>query len=430
MALDEADEADGMNGRAVRYRYSRLRWRLAMRLVDAVGWWLVRLARRTARAPGTGAPPERILLVQLDHLGDAILTTSILPALRRRYATAEIDVLAAPWNREVFANGGLVDRIYVWRVNRFNRAGGFGWPLALVTWGLWLRRRRYDLAVDIRGELPLALLMWLSGARRRVGRASGGGGFLLTDSMPEQIGRHEVLSRRALLNTVVGGTIGDGTVVDGPTWRLVPEAVTKVARLLGQSGLDGGRVVVIHVSAGTRAKQWPVEHFRELVGRLAVELDVGVILVGGEGDKRVAQAVTGGASWPCVHDWTEQLSLDELAAVLKRAAVFVGGDSGPAHLAAAVGTPTVALFSGTNNPDQWRPWGEGVVVLSEPVACAACFRQECPLADHPCMRGIRPARVIEAIRDRLGQRGQVEEAASRPRPVEVPLQIGIERRSA
>jgi ADP-heptose:LPS heptosyltransferase len=110
------------------------------------------------------------------------------------------------------------------------------------------------------------------------------------------------------------------------------------------------------------------------------------------------------------------LSVCRLAALLERADCFVGADSGPAHLAAAVGTPAVVLFSGTNNSSIWRPPGD-VVVLHQAVACAPCHRTACPVVDHPCMHGIEPRRVVTAIAKRL--------AFSRQRAVDERLSCAL-----
>jgi ADP-heptose:LPS heptosyltransferase len=102
-----------------------------------------------------------------------------------------------------------------------------------------------------------------------------------------------------------------------------------------------------------------------------------------------------------VIDWTGILNLSELAAVLSSADLFVGADSGPAHLAAAVGRPVVVLFSGTNNPRQWRPCGEQVAIVRHPVECSPCHARRCPLPNHPCMRDLTPDSVARAVDGRL-----------------------------
>ena len=243
---------------------------------------------------------------------------------------------------------------------------------------------KVDLAIDVRGEFPLALILWLCGARRRLGWSAGGGGFLLTDSARFVPDRPEIESRAALLAEL--GIRTDGPKDLRPVFRPTRDARRAVCRRLARL-LPRERTVVLHVSAGTSAKQWPIEHWRELLGRLIVDHGVQVVLVGSRSDGILAQSILAGRTWPGVFDWTGQLGVVELAALLERAQAMVGADSGPAHLAAAVGTPVVALFSGTNNPSQWRPPGDRVTVLRHPVACSPCHRERCPLAGHPCMNG-------------------------------------------
>lgn len=392
-----------------RYRYVRLRWRVLFAIIDFAGGLLfggLRWLRSVATfffpaVEDAPADPRAILLVQLDHLGDAIITAVMLPALRRRYPAASIEVLVGAWNRELFEAMPEVDRVHVSRVNRFSRTGRFGWVLATLWWGLTLRRRRIDLAIDPRGEFPLALILWLCGARTRVGWNCGGGGFLLTHSPKYVPNRSETRSRLALLAELgIGTGAGPREEEPRPVFRPPEQARSRLDAMLAQLDADGGGgepPIVLHVGAGTEAKRWPVPFWRELAGRLIVEHGRQVVLVGGPGDRIIARELVGRAPWPGLSDWTGRLTLVELAALLERAELFVGADSGPAHLAAAVGTPVVVLFSGTNNPRQWRPHGDEVTVLRRVVACSPCHRQRCPLADHPCMSGLRPAAVLAAV---------------------------------
>ena len=140
-----------------RYRYVRTRWRVLFAIIDALGHWAV-VAARLSRCGFTAAPLDgkvsgtgpnetvrRILLVQCDHLGDALITTAMLAPLRREYTAATIEVLAAPWNSQVFEASPEIDRVHVWHLNRFNREHRFAWVWAVFWWGLALRRRRFDL---------------------------------------------------------------------------------------------------------------------------------------------------------------------------------------------------------------------------------------------------------------------------------------------
>ena len=137
------------------------------------------------------------------------------------------------------------------------------------------------------------------------------------------------------------------------------------------------------------------------------------------------QDILEGRSWPGVVDWTGRLSLAQLAALLQQANVFVGADSGPAHLAAAVSAPVVALFSGTNLAEQWRPWGEHVSVVRQAVACGPCHRSMCPLADHPCMQGLLPSAALAAIVPRLNTSGPARQGGEAPQPLSTAAAVTL-----
>ncbi|MHC4179243.1 MAG: glycosyltransferase family 9 protein [Planctomycetota bacterium] len=398
-----------------RYRYVRLRWRVTFAVIDLVGTVLFAAARlvwrsvtgRRTPAPEKRHDPKVILLVQLDHLGDAIISTTMFPALRKQYPEASIEVLAGAWNREVFEALPEVSRVHVSRANRFARGGlhRFAWIPATLWWGLILRRRKVDLGIDVRGEFPAAVILWLCGARRRLGWDCGGGGFLLTDSPRFVADRPEVESRMALLAEL--GIRPPEAVHRRPSLRPTVAARRQIARCLTELTTRQpatGPLVVLHVGAGTAAKAWPVEHWRELLGRIIVGHGVRVVLVGGRQDRIIAEEILDGRVWPGVADWTGRLGVVELAALLEQADVLVGVDSGPAHLAAAVGTPVVVMFSGTNSPLQWQPCGEQVTVIRHEVGCQPCHRERCPRAGHPCMKLLRPRWVAAEVSGLLHNR--------------------------
>ena len=380
-----------------RYRYTRKRWHTLMGLIDGLG---ERLFNLFPQAKQPAEPPRRILLIQLDHLGDAMLTTPMLGALRWHYPDAEIEVLASESCAEVFQRHADVKQVWVCRRNRLSRSVRTGWMGAMLYWGLKLRRQKYDLAFDVRGELPHALLMWLSGAKRRIGWAAGGGGFLLSDSVAYLPGRHETDSRMALLECADIPTNqypGGQTPVFEPSWSAMHRMATRVHSFTWKEEV----LFVLHIGAGSAAKRWPVPNWRELVRRLRSEYKARVILVGSHDDQEQAKRITRWAENARVVNWTGQTTLEELAALVRMSDVFIGCDSGPAHVAAAGGTPSVVLFSGTNDAEQWRPWGPHVSVLKHEVACSPCHTQDCPVTGHPCMTDLRPSDVMQAVHQHL-----------------------------
>jgi len=392
---------------------------------------------------------KRILLVQLDHLGDVVITLRTLHALQARFPQAAIDVLCSPWTAELFEAYAGIRRIFVSANNRFCRPRRWTWWLSSLRWGIRLKRHRYDMAFDVRGEAPLAALLWLSRTRYRVGWNCGGGCFLLTHS-PEYVrGRSEYESRTALWSAVKLRSDRQGShAAETPLARsrdtTIPEklipanlafyldiddaARRQVERRMATLAHKDHPRIVLHMGAGTAAKRWPVEHWRGVIEHIVTN-DLGsLILVGTHDERHLASAVLAKRNTADTVDWTGKLSVIELAHVLEQVDLFVGADSGPAHLAAAMRTPTVVLFSGTNDARQWKPQGSHVRVVRHDVDCGPCHRSECVWSDHRCMRGIAPLLVIEAIADVLKEFDLASEGAIRsdvhsrhPRSCDIPV---------
>ncbi|HEY2155519.1 MAG TPA: glycosyltransferase family 9 protein [Isosphaeraceae bacterium] len=418
-----------------RYRYTKWRWRILVGVVDAVGGVAAK-AWRVFRPIRPFTEPRRILILQLDHLGDALLTSPLIAGLRSAYPNALIDVVASPSNREVFEANPDVDRVHLASRNWFERKPG-RWALGSAVWSLgrFLRGGRYDLGIDVRGDILSVAVLALASISRRLGWTMGGGGFLLTDVADWVPGRHEVGSRVALLERLgirsdlaariaVPASDADRVRVahrlrdawqERVTRAVAATSSSRAARSAGTAVLSGsatrsrvsweeadwlhaGRfgeespLLAVHLGAGTSAKRWPVGHWQELIRRFLAD-GWRIILVGGPDDVAVASRI---ARHERLRDWTGRLRLAETAALLERADFFIGSDSGPAHVAASAGIPSLILFSGTNRPRQWRPWSRRTMILRNRVACRPCHQKVCPLADHPCMSGLTPDRVYRA----------------------------------
>ncbi len=413
-----------------RYRYSKLRWRLLVHALDAVGTVVMALVRLVRPAPVVGEV-KRILVVQLDHLGDAVLSTPLFGELVAAYPDAQIDVLASPSNHEVFEADPRIGQVLVAQQTWFERRRErFSLIRAVWRLGRSLRPRRYDLGVDVRGDVLSVMVLVLAGIPRRLGWDMGGGAFLLTDVASWRPGRHEVRSRLAL--------VGELGIEPSATPRLEVHVDDQVrvqvarrlaeawprrsarrveARAVGRSQRWASRALAprptppprndadwlhadrfsaqpplaaVHMGAGTAAKRWPLESWRTLIARF---LDQGwrIVLVGGADDVALARLIP---SHSRLVDWSGRLTVVETTALLERADLFVGADSGPAHLAASAGTLSVVLFSGTNQSRQWRPWSRHTLVVRKRVPCQPCHQKTCPLAGHPCMSQLDPERVF------------------------------------
>ena len=419
-----------------RYRYSKLRWRILVHALDTVGA-VAAAAWRCVRPVRPIVSPRRILIVQLDHLGDSVLTSPLIAALKTAYPEATLDVLASPSNHEVFEADPNVGRVRIAEKTWFERHPN-RWGLVRAVWllGQSLRGEGYEMGIDVRGDVLTVLVLALGGIPRRVGWAMGGGAFLLTDVAGWARGRHEVRSRLALLQPLgivpdeearVEVHVADPDRVAVARWlaeawprrvarRHEVHAGSTVRRVIEGHGADrptavssqplasdpdwlyAGRfgpeppLLAVHVGAGTAAKRWPRQHWNTLIQRFLRD-GWRVIVVGGPEDPPAAKTLE---PHDRLRDWTGRLSVTQTTALLERADLFIGADSGPAHLAASAGTLSVILFSGTNQPRQWRPWSRHSLILRRRVPCQPCHQKICPLADHPCMSGLDPDRVYRA----------------------------------
>lgn len=295
---------------------------------------------------GTGIDPDavrRVLLVRLRSIGDTVLMTPCITALKRWKADVEVDVLVEPFCAPVVEAHPDVAQVVTARRAFADRASA-----ARV-----LRLRRYDLAINLNGGTTAAMLALASGARVRVGFAGYRQPWLANCRVTSS---HDVW-RRTDVHTVehqlalVAG-IGVPTGPAGSTsLATTPSARESAARRLAAVGLEAAPYAVLHPDASLDAKRWPAERFARLAESLVCERGLRAVVVGVDPDLVRAAAGAAGVAMP-------DLSLAETMALIERAALFVGNDSGPAHVAAAFGRPAVVVF-GPSNVELWRPWSAG-----------------------------------------------------------------------
>ena len=325
------------------------------------------------------------VIVRLPNwLGDTVMAVPALRALRTARADAQV-VLVGPW-ATLFAGQGLADVLVPYPRS---------WPGRLAKWDI-VRALDAETTVLLPNSLEAAIAAWYWGSRRRVGFDAGGRGRLLTEAIPAPTPREHQIDEYLLVVECLATSVGERTP------RLAPPPVESPARetarrLLKEAGVasDGGAVVGVHLGAAYGAsKLWPTERVAELCRLLTGRGDAPVLL-GTHEDLGVARRVVGptGAKSLVGRDHPDLLS-----ALLAELDALVCGDTGVGHLAAALGTPVVALF-GPTDPRLSAPRGR-VRVIAHPVPCAPCFYRECPI-DHPCLRGIAAGEVREGLDDVL-----------------------------
>ena len=373
-----------------RYAFRKAWMRAAARLFDAVGAGLAGL--RQIRPPSASAAPRRVLLLRLDHLGDGLFVGPALAALRAGLPDAELVLLCGPWGPALFGRDAPVNAVEVREVPWFARPRRRGGVRAWLEILRWIRRQRFDAAIDFRGDIRH--LAWLALARIpvRLGYARTGGGFWLTHRVPYR-DAHEVERNLDLVGALTPQAVA------GP---LLPVSVDTEARraadaLLAEAGSSADRpAVIFHLTAGYPSKCWEPESLAQAID-LVHESGLGPILVIGTAAEApvIAAIVARARHAPSV--LAGRTTLPQLVALLGRARGFVGHDSGPAHLAVAVGVPCVLLYSGVNALRSWGPWGGRTQVLHRDVECSPCGLAVCN-RNHECMRDIAPQAVVAALR--------------------------------
>ena len=307
-------------------------------------------------------PPRRVVVFKPCCVGDVLLATPTLAVLHRAYPEACFFWAVAPHAQPLVARNprltGLVDTGPVVGGGRYT----WGDVLALAR---RLRALRCDTAVYLERSLVLSLALLLAGIPQRLGLDSQGRGLFLTHRVPVPLEpRHEA---ELYLDTARHV----GVSVEGARLEYVPSegARQRVRQLVPEDRL----VAVIHPAGGENpggvllSKRWPAPRFAELARRLA-QGGAHVVIIGGPNDRGLGEEVAG--MWG--ENLAGRLSWDETAALLERAALFVGNDTGAMHLAVACGAPTVALF-GPTDPRRYGPYGPRAVALWRRVGCNPCF---------------------------------------------------------
>ncbi|MBA2286793.1 MAG: lipopolysaccharide heptosyltransferase II [Ktedonobacteraceae bacterium] len=406
--------------RALGIRTSKSILRTGISLLMSVIGGFLKLGRKGRRPAPLTPPafqPRRILVIRLDLIGDLVLSLTAVRALKRTYPEAEIDLLAMPSSARIIAPEQDPDiaQLLTYDPNVWRR------PRALVQLKNWreairvyrlLRRRRYDLALSVFGDWA-AIIAVLSGAQRRVGFGRESYPGFMTDSVPGYHWapgdhKHEVdycleLARAA------GATTGPEVRI--PHLYVDPRAHQAVEQLLSQEGVRDDRpLIACHVSSNNgQSKRWPTPYWATLIDRMAREAQAYVVLTGAPDDLPLIADITRRLTGPAIN-LAGKTSLGQLAALLQRADLLISGDSGPMHIAAAVGTPLIAIH-GPTDLAQSGPVSPDATVLRSDIWCSPCYNAkapaDCRFYTTQCMKNVTPGQVFEVVQEKLRERLRV-----------------------
>ena len=326
---------------------------------------------------------KKALFFKPGAIGDLLHTLPALHSLKKKYPSARITVVVSPGLEPLLRDTKIADRVLVYDKSKLKKK-----LKDFITFGLLLRRERYDLFIDLQPSLRSRVLRWISGPERalvyRKQRRIENRGHRL----------HAVDNFMETLRPI--GIDGPVTNIDLP---VVPDALRSVDRFLADHGIDAAKpVIALNCSVGSArpARNWFPERFALLADRIIVELGAAVVFVGGGEDRELVRRVIAGMREQAVSAAGE-LSLAHSAALLSRCSCLVSSDTGPLHLATAVGTPVIGLY-GSTDPHRTGPVGHRNQVIIKGLSCVPCEKKKCPLGTRACMAAITVDEVLEALR--------------------------------
>jgi len=313
---------------------------------------------------------SNILVRATNWVGDAVMSLPALRAIRERFSTARISVLAKPWVADLYGRETFIDEIVLY-------SGQSPWRT-----GHELRSRHFDCAILLQNAFEAAWIAWLARIPTRIGYKRDGRQLLLTRAVdvPKrgEIPRHERFYYLELLRRA-------GLIQALPT--------SDEIRLQRTPSPNGNRVIGVSPGAayGT-AKRWLPERFAEAAGAIATARGASIALFGSKTERDLCQEVAERLKGQEVTNFAGQTTLSQFIDLASGCELFLTNDSGSMHIASALGVPTVAIFGATDDTTT-GPTGSNARVVRHPVDCSPCLLRECPI-DHRCMTGVSVERVV------------------------------------
>jgi heptosyltransferase-2 len=356
------------------------------------------VAKRKLKADGI----KRVVVRGTNWVGDAVMTVPALRELRRLLPNAHITLVSRPNAADIFLDAEFIDDVIVYQRSGLGDAWG-----QVCQW----RRQRFDLALLLQNAFEAAAIAFLARVPTRLGYDADRRRTLLTYPVPLpewKDARHEVFYYLNLVAELERLLFGTSVIADHePRFGInVPDHRRQSARqILREQGArdDAPLILLCPGSINSRAKRWPAESYAELADHF-IGAGANVVLLGSPSEIEVSRQVCRQMRQQPIL-LTGKTTVAEAAATISVADILITNDTGPAHIGAAVGTPTLVIF-GPTNPLTTRPFAPAAEIIRHPPECAPCMLRDCPI-DHRCMTAITPDEVFERARAIL-TRQQVE----------------------
>jgi heptosyltransferase I len=333
--------------------------------------------------------PKNILLIKPSSLGDVVHALPVLNLLRRRFAGAKITWLLSRACAGLLEGHPQLDEIMLFDRKRLGQAWRSWRALGeLREFARDLRGRRFDLVVDLQGLLRSGWMAWRSGAAARAGFANAREGAWLFYNLRVPI---ETIEQHAVDRYLhVAEALGCGREPVESRFHVTAEDRAAVADMVERAE----RYAVVLPGANWSTKRWPAERFAELIALMRGRYGLKAVVAG------AADAVELAPKLGADINLAGRTSLRQLVALLERASLVVANDSGPMHIAAALGRPLVAIF-GPTNPVRTGPYGRMDCVVRANVDCAPCYSRKCSHVN--CMQRLEAAEVMKTVERQIGE---------------------------
>jgi lipopolysaccharide heptosyltransferase II len=315
--------------------------------------------------------------VRTDRIGDVLLSTPVIKALRESHPNAYIAMMVSPYAKDIVAGNPYLDELIIYDKDKKHRS----W-ISSLKFALKLKQKRFDLAIILHPTNRVHLITFFAGITRRVGYDFKMG-FLLTDRIKhtKQLGqKHELEYNLDLLRY-----LGIEPKEKNLFMPISPESEQWLEELFKDEGIkEKDKLLALHPGASCPSKIWPNERFAEVGDRLTEKYGFRVLIVAGPKDTTLAQKVIKNMRHPAIN-LAGKTSVSQLASTLKRCRLFISNDSGPVHIASALGVPVISIFGRNQkglSPRRWGPLGKKDKVIHKETDCIECLA-------HNCTRGFR-----------------------------------------
>lgn len=386
----------GSEGCVMYYKIINKRKRIVTAVADLFGHALWGPFNLLANKGHTLTDIKEILVIRTAYIGDVVMTLPILKPLRELYPEARITFLTSSYAQEILENNPYVDEVLAYDAFWFYPAGIGKGIVNHINFLKTLRSRRYDLVIEARADIrDILLLAYLSRSKYRVSYKVGGGGFLLTHVVPFERVKHKVEYHLDLVR-FLGGRVNE---IEWGIYLRPEEKRAAKTILLGEGIDDSDLVVGIHPAGRKVLKSWPPRNLAKLANRLIAEHGAKVVLTGSVNDKALIAEITTKIDGKVI-DLAGKTTLRLLSGLIERFNLFICSDTAPMHVAAAVKTPTVAIF-GPSKSMETGPYAENCRVVEKDFACRfTCDEDVCNHRVHnACMTSITPDDVYDAARE-------------------------------